>query len=134
MFMFNRLFAWGPCVWRRPEEARISRLDEHLPDRHRRRIRRRVATTDIKESDSAYPDRNDIGVRIRFPGSRVAGFVATEFSDEDERNDGTLAAYFRDKPDGTPPQGLCMLNPTTKSWSGNAGLKGAPAHLEVQPG
>ncbi|MGP4020634.1 substrate-binding domain-containing protein [Saccharopolyspora sp. 5N708] len=53
-----------------------------------------IGTTNIAETDYAFPENTPVGIRVRFPGRRIAGVVVTELSDP------TLATYFGEKAPG----------------------------------
>ena len=59
-----------------------------------------IGRTHIEEHDYAFPEKGEVGLRIRFPGRRVAGVVVTELSDP------SLTTYF----EGDEPPGLDMRN------------------------
>ncbi|MEU5847076.1 substrate-binding domain-containing protein [Saccharopolyspora shandongensis] len=53
-----------------------------------------TGTTNIAEGDYGFPEDTSVGIRVRFPGRRVAGVVVTELSDP------SLATYFDAKAPG----------------------------------
>lgn len=59
-----------------------------------------IGRAHIEENDYAFPEKGEVGLRVRFPGRKVAGVVVTELSDP------ALSTYF----EGDEPAGLDMRN------------------------
>ncbi|MEV0697082.1 substrate-binding domain-containing protein [Saccharopolyspora sp. NPDC050389] len=78
-------------AWRRLERADGGRLVD--PSFVLLRVEN-TGTTNIAESDYGFPEDTPVGIRVRFPGRRVAGVVVTELSDP------SLATYFDAKAPG----------------------------------